>query len=89
MLAEVTATIASLGECLFHVLFTSRYLAWLLTSYFVTTLYINFYSVAGDGDIMHSRHSPRSTWTAGHAPGRPAGVVPSMSPWKIKRLKDA
>ena len=37
MLAEVTATIASLGDCLFHVLFASRYLAWFLTSYFVTT----------------------------------------------------
>ena len=89
MLAEVLATIASIGDWLIHNLLRLRYMAWFLTSYFVTTLYINFYSVAGDGDIMHSRHSPLPTWTAGHDPGRPAGVVPSMSPWKIKQLKGA
>ena len=93
MLAEVHAIIASIGVWLIHDLFTSSLsgMSLLLTHSLISgmNLCINFYSIAGDGDIMHSRHSPRSTWTAGHAPGKPAGVVPSVSPWRIKRLKDA
>ena len=41
MLAEVLATIASIGNWFIHDLLRLRYLAWFLTSYFGTTLYIN------------------------------------------------